>query len=142
MPEKRYELFEHTADLGLYIYGQTVEELFAVAVEALICQLVDLKDVRPVEERCLKVEAGSREELLRSWMAEVLYLYNGEGWITAGVEIKSLSDGSVSAILLGEPVDYHRHRIKGEVKAVTWHRLRIEWLAERGNWRASVVCDV
>ncbi|MEA1997182.1 MAG: archease [Gemmatimonadota bacterium] len=142
MTEKKYELFEHTADLGLYIYGRDMEELFDAAAEALIAQITEPGGIRPAEKRRIEVKAVSADELLRSWMAEILYLYNAEGWLTGAVSFEHLDKSSLTGVLLGEELDPARHEVAGELKAVTWHRLKIERLEPCGLLRATVVCDV
>ena len=138
----KYETFEHTADLGLYIYGRDLEDLFEAASEALIAQVTDPKGIKKLEERKIELEASSPDELLRIWMSELLYLYHGEGWLTAGVSFEVLNEKALAALVRGEPADYERHEITGEVKAVTWHRLKVEKLEHSGLLRATVVLDV
>jgi len=144
MAEKRkYELFEHMADIGLYIYGRGLEELFANAAEALMWVLTDPSKIEAVEERRVGLSEDSTEALLlRRWMAELHYLYSVEGWLTARVEFLSLEGSSLEAVLWGERLDPVRHEVKDEVKGVTWHRLRIEPEDGEGGLRASVVLDV
>lgn len=142
MKSKKYESFEHTADLGLYIYGAGSQELFAAAAEALTAQLTDPRRIKPAEERKIELEEKSPEELLRSWMTELLYLYTSEGWLCAKAAFESLTENSLAAVIRGEKADEARHEITGEVKAVTWHRLKIERLEPEGILRATVVLDV
>jgi len=142
MSAKKYELFEHTADVGLYIYGRDQEELFSAAAEALMAQLTRPEGIRAVEQRRIHCIAASLDELLRTWMTEVLYLYQGEHWLTAQVSFESLEEKTLKAILRGEKLNLQRHEIKGEVKAVTWHKLRVERIESQGILRATVVLDV
>ncbi len=56
-----YEIFEHTADLGLRVRAPDLETLFVEAARALFSVIVaNLDDVRPVRERSLTV-GGPRE---------------------------------------------------------------------------------
>lgn len=142
MKSKKYELFEHTADIGLHIYGKDLQELFAAAAEALMAQLTDPGRIKPAEEREIELEEESPEELLRSWMTELLYLYTSEGWLCATAAFKSLTQNSLAALARGEKADEARHEITGEVKAVTWHLLKIERLEPERILRATVVLDV
>ena len=142
MKAKRYELFEHTADTGLYIYGADAQELFGAAAEALIAQLTDPGRIEPAEERRIELKEESPEELLRSWMTELLYLYTSEGWLCAEAVFESLTQNCLVAVVRGEKADEARHEIAGEVKAVTWHRLKIERLEAEGTLKATVILDV
>ena len=75
-------------------------------------------------------------------MAELLYLYHAEGWLTAEVEFERLDETALRAQLAGELFDEARHELGPEVKAVTWHRLKIERMGESGRLRATVILDV
>jgi len=142
MKSEKYELFEHTADTGLYIYGTDAQGLFGAAAEALMAQLTDPGRIEPAEERKIKLKEGSPEELLRSWMTELLYLYTSEGWLCAEAAFESLTKKCLVAVVRGEKAEEGRHEITGEVKAVTWHRLKIERLEAEGTLKATVILDV
>jgi len=45
----RYRVFDHTADLGIEVYGATVNELFTSAAFAVFDMLTDLDGVRAIE---------------------------------------------------------------------------------------------
>ena len=140
-PSGGYENFEHTADLGLYIYGHDRRELFETACRALCAQLTDPSIVKAREKREIELTAQNREELLRSWLAELLYLLNGTGWLASEAEIVRLDDTGLRAVVSGEPLDTAQHEIRMEIKAVTWHKLEIINRKD-GSLRASVVFDV
>ncbi len=140
MEERRYETFEHTADLGLYIYGQELPELFAHAAVALTDQLVETGELAGALERRVELEAGSTGELLHAWLAELLYLFHAEGWLTAAARFERLEEQRLVALLRGETLDLERHEPLPEVKAVTWHGYRLERGPE--GWRATVILDL
>ncbi|OGG05947.1 MAG: hypothetical protein A3F83_05105 [Candidatus Glassbacteria bacterium RIFCSPLOWO2_12_FULL_58_11] len=142
MKKKKWALFEHTADLGLYIYGRDRRELYEAAAGALMAQITAPEKIRPARERIVELSADSPEALLRDWMAEILYLCNALGWLTAEAGIESLTGNTLKAVLRGEALDSQRHEIGAEIKAVTWHRLKIEKLEPEGILRATVVLDV
>ncbi|MBN2288821.1 MAG: archease [Candidatus Glassbacteria bacterium] len=137
----RYKIFEHTADVGLYAYGSGLEELFANAAAGLMSLVVGTSEIAAVEETPISLEAGSAEELLRAWLAELLYFYNAEGKLFAGAEFTTLTDTRLEAVVQGETLDPARHEVACEVKAVTWHGLRVE-RGKKGRLRAALVLDV
>ncbi len=139
--EGTYESFEHTADIGLYIYGRHMRELFETSCEALCAQLTDPARVIPARSRELEISASGWDELLRAWLAELLYQFNGERWLPRSAQIIHLESTGLKAVVSGEPLDGARHEIMAEIKAVTWHRLGIETL-DSGLLRATVVFDV
>lgn len=138
---RRYEHFEHTADLGLHIYGESLKELFENACEALCAQLTEPCRVMPAESREVELEANSGEELLRSWLAELLFLFSGQAWLARKAEITEITPTRLTATIYGERSDPVRHEIEVEIKAVTWHMLGIEKQAD-GTLRGTVVLDI
>jgi SHS2 domain-containing protein len=46
----------------------------------------------------------------------------------------------LTATARGEPIDPSRHQIDDEVKAITWHALKVEQEGE--EWTADVIIDV
>ncbi len=137
-----YETFEHTADIGLYLYGRSLSELFEAAVKAVLELSAGGEGVEARQSRRMDLSAESTEALLRAWLAEIVYLMNVERWLTVRVEIKEFSPTALSAVLEGERLDPARHELALEIKAVTWHRLKIEPDQRPGWFRATVVLDV
>ena len=138
----KYKSFEHTADVGLHVYGSDMKELFANAAEGLMSLMTEPEKIRPVEETAISLQEESPEALLRAWLAELLYLYHAEKKLAAGVSFTTLTEKKLEATVRWEPLDMSRHEITGEVKAVTWHRLKIERDKKKGRLKATLVMDV
>ena len=135
-----YETFEHTADLGLRIRADDLDELFAEAGRALFSVIVEnLGEVRPVEEVTFEIEGEGHEELLRDWLAELLYTFHSEHWLLAEFDVKRHRTG-LTATAGGEPFDPKRHRLDAEVKAITYHGLKVEH--DDDGWLAEVIVDI
>ena len=43
----KFSIIDHEADIGLEIYGKSMEELFANAVDGLFSLIVEAKDITP-----------------------------------------------------------------------------------------------
>ena len=138
----KYTLFEHTADVGLHVFGSDMKELFANAAEGLMSLMTEPEKIHPVEETPISLQAESSEALLRAWLAELLYLYHAERKLVSGVSFPVLTKNRLDAVVRGERLDESRHEIVGEVKAVTWHRLKIERTGKGGRLKATLVLDV
>jgi SHS2 domain-containing protein len=135
-----YEHFEHTADLGIRIYAGSVDELFADAARGLFAVMVtNVEAVLPVEEATFQVAGNNLEELLHDWLSELLYTFYTRRLVLGDFRVQVGAAG-LSAVARGEPLDPQRHEIDGEVKAITWHGLKVEQLADR--WRAEVIVDM
>jgi SHS2 domain-containing protein len=137
---KRYETFDHTADIGVRVFGNTVEEVFANAAYALFDQLTDLRKVGDRATQEISVEGVDREDLLIRWLGELLFLCQGRGYLFKEFSILYLDSNSLSAIARGEIFDPSRHRIKTEIKGVTYHQVEVQ--QKDKGWEGKVIFDV
>ncbi len=137
---KPYKTFDHTADLGLTVTGQSAEELYANAAVAVFDMITDLGRVKPRETRRIAVEGDSPEDLLINFLREILYLYNGERWLLREIRVTIIGDRGIDAEVFGEPLDLQKHEICKEIKAVTYHQASVRKLP--GGWEARVIFDV
>jgi SHS2 domain-containing protein len=137
---KKYEFIEHTADLGLKAYGASIEELFVNAAEGFFDVIVSPKSVEEREERVIEVEAEALDELMVSWLSELLYIHDTEKLVFKCFEVKRLKGNQVEAIARGELLDPARHEIKTGIKAVTYHQLYVE--ESEGGWETQVIFDI
>lgn len=138
---KRYEEIEHTADFGLKIYGRTRKELFVNAALGMCNIMADIKDVKPKNffRIMIKLKAPDLEELLLSWLKEILFLYNTKYFLFSKFNIQKLTPGSIIARCFGEPIDRKRHILKREVKAVTRYEFSIKKIKD--IWTAQLIFD-
>jgi SHS2 domain-containing protein len=150
----RYKEIEHTADIGVEIYGTTLEELFQNAGYALFDTIVDVSTIQPFVSRMVAVEGQNVEALLMNWLRELLYLCSVEQEVYGCFEVKNLScSGSlpdchapdactarIEAIVKGEPLDFQKHRFATEIKAITYHQFAVT--QNNTCWQARVIFDV
>lgn len=136
---KKYEQTDHTADIGLKIFGESLETLFENAGYALCDSLVDLSTVTPDIKETFSIKSASPEELLVEWMGDLLFSFETEQMIYRRFNIKSFDKKSLSAEVEGEVFDSSRHTIRNSIKAVTYHNVRIS--ETNGIWQAEVVLD-
>ena len=135
-----YRIFDHTADLGVEITGASQEEVYAGAAGALFDLLTDLSSVRESEERTLTVEGEGPDDLLVNFLRELLYSWNGKGFLMKRCTVREVAPRRLTAVLRGEMYDPVRHRIRMEIKAVTYHQASIRRTA--AGWMGRVVFDV
>ena len=130
-----YELIDHTGDAGIEVRAPTLEGIYAESARALFEILVDAPDPRPGAPEDFPVPRESPEDGLREFLAELLYRFSAERKIYVSFRA---GDGSVTAG--AEAFDPARHALRTEIKAVTWHGLRVK----RGTdgWEARVIFDM
>ncbi len=134
---ERYVLFDHTADLMVKAFGSTVEECFANAGFALFDQTVDLSGVGTAESVSFEVEGTDDEDRLYSFLSELLFLEDCEGIVLKELDVRFDGDRVICSGR-GERLDRSRHRIRSEIKAVTYHMMEVD----REAPSVTVVFDV
>jgi SHS2 domain-containing protein len=135
-----YEFFEHTADLGLRVRAADLDALFAEAARALFAAVVDNLDaVRPLQRVDVRLTGTDREYLLFDWLKALLYRFDAEHLVFGRFEVRVTAAG-LAGTAWGEPLDPARHELGHEVKAITYHGLRVE--PEAGGWLAEVIVDI
>ena len=136
-----YEFFDHTADIGVHIFGGTLQELFTNAAAALYQALGQLQKSEVRDQRLLEIEAATLEDLLHDWLAELLYEVETNHLLYDEVEITELTPQRITVTLYGGEIDFDRSQVNDEIKGVTYHGLRVEQLPDT-TWRATVIFDV
>jgi SHS2 domain-containing protein len=135
-----YETFDHTADLGLRIRAADLDTLFVEAALALESAIVeDLSSVRPEQQVEIHVQGTDREYLLFDWLKELLVRFELDHVLFGKFAVKVTNTG-LEAKAWGEPLDRSRHELGHEVKAITYHGLRVEQIAD--GWSAEVIVDI
>ena len=141
-----YKIVDHTADIGLKVWGSSGPELFIEAARAVLSQIIDLDLVEPVQKQTIRLTSESPQQLLLLWLRELLFFVDkGLVFNQFHIEKHNLSEKNVSTYYLegtlaGEKIDPDRHEICKEVKAVTRHNF---YLKTKGPWwEAQLLLDV
>jgi SHS2 domain-containing protein len=135
-----YEAFDHTADLGLRIYAADLDSLFVEAARALLSTIVeDLGTVEPRLKIDVCLRGDEREYLLFDWLKELLFHFDSEHLLFGRFEVHVGGDG-LSGSAWGEPLDRSRHVLEHEVKAITYHGLRVAQTND--GWMAEIIVDI
>ena len=141
---RAWEHYEHTADIGVRGCGDTLEEAFEAVALGLFDVMVDVGKVEPRECREAEVEEGDLEALLYSFLEELLVLHDIEGLVFGDVKVeigKTENGYKLKAKACGEVLNPEKHEPKEEVKAITYHEMKIEKLPD-GRWIAQFVPDL
>ncbi|MBE0477658.1 archease [Candidatus Aerophobetes bacterium] len=135
-----YEFINHTADLGIKVRGKNLSELFANAAYALFDIILDISRVKPAQSRKIKIPGGEIEDIFFEWMRELLSKFNIDALALKEFTINKLDKTGLEAIVKGEQVDASRHNLKTEIKAVTYHGLKIQ--KNNKLWEVQVIFDI
>jgi SHS2 domain-containing protein len=135
-----YEIFEHTADLGLRIRTTDLEDLFTESADGLFSVIVegepDDREARPLEFR---IDGERHDYLLFDWLNELLYIFDTKRLVLERFRVH-LDEKGLEARADGRPLRPERDRLLHEVKAITYHGLRVERVED--GWLAEVIVDI
>ncbi len=137
---KRFEVLDHTADIGLIVRGETLKALFENAGKGFFHLVTDLRKVKRRVERRVDLKGESLDRLMVDWLSELLYLHDVESLLFREFKVESVGEDGLGAVAKGEPFQEGIHVIKTEVKAVTYHQIEVR--QEKGRWRARVILDL
>ncbi|PPD58593.1 archease [Dehalogenimonas etheniformans] len=135
---------EATADIAFEASGDTLEECFRAAVEAVLNVMVDNPEaVLEIENRNIKLNNNALDLLLFDLLQKIVFFKDAEQLLLHldGIVLNRMGTlWRLSATGKGEFIDPKRHRQRADVKAVTFHNFTLEQ-TEKG-WRAHVILDI
>ncbi|MBM2805185.1 MAG: hypothetical protein HW419_3078 [Deltaproteobacteria bacterium] len=138
--QKNYRITTHQNELAVRIVGNSQADLFAASGFALFDVMADIDKIEATERLSLEVEGSDRDDLMVNWIRELLYLYQGSGYLLKEFKINEVKDTLVKAEVAGEKIDPDRHEIKQEIAAVAFHKSRMQ---KTGNqWIAQVIFEI
>ncbi len=129
------------ADAAFQAEAESLEELFALCAEAAFDVMADTKTIEPKSKEAVELAGENLDELLFDWLAELIYLKDLKSMLFSkfDIEIQKKNGYSLKASIWGEPADQKKHRVRVDVKAVTYHLLEVK--KEDNKWTARVVLD-
>jgi SHS2 domain-containing protein len=139
---KKYEPIDIAGDIGLKAFGRTMEELFINSALGLYNFITEPSLIEEKRDINVAIESSTVENLLVSWLNELIFHFDTYGFIGKTIKINKLtfSRCSLRASLTGEDFNPERHVKKTLIKAATYHRLRIEKI--NNMWEADVIFDM
>src|SRR6266545_154309 len=138
--QNKYRSTRRQSELAVRVTGNTQVDLFANSAFALFDVMADVDKIEVKERINLEVEGTDRDDLMVNWMRELLYLYQGSGYLLREFNIREVKDTIVKAEVCGEKIDPDRHEIKQEIGAVAFHKSRMEKTGNR--WTAQVIFEL
>ena len=144
----KFDYLEHTADIYILAYGGNLIELFENAGIALFESMTSTNKLSEKIRREVRAEGFDLESLLYKWLEELLILYYSENLMCKNVFVDKIvfekeDSGvkySISGGCIGEYFDPEKHESKVEIKAVTYHMMKI--VRDENGWKAYFVLDI
>lgn len=138
----RYELFDHTADLGIRLHAPSLEALIPLAAEALYAVIGELVPERGAASApvLLQFSGDSPDTLLRDYLARLLLDFETRHAMFCDVSGREFNNQVLCAEGRFCPIDSTRSIYHREVKAITYHELAMRKTA--GGYEATVIVDI
>ncbi len=129
-----YRFVDHTADVAIEACGESLERVLELLGRALFEAMLEVDRVERKVCREFKIE-GKDEEVVVNLLEKLIYYKDAENLALPYVRI----EGNTVRVC-GEEIDPRKHEPFSDVKAVSWHGLRV-W-EEKGKVCVFVVLDV
>jgi len=137
-----FQYIEHTADLGIKIEADNIEELMIGALYVMFENLVELSKLEEQKVKKIKVKGKTKEELLFNLLKKAL-----EDFYINGIVFKRVKKIKIKSEVLklkfyagiiddNSPKDIFKH----EIKTVTYHNLKIE--KKDNRWTTFLIFDI
>jgi SHS2 domain-containing protein len=140
----KFKFLDHLAiaDVAFQAEGKTLEELFSTCALATFEVMVDTKEVKPQEEIDLEIKAQNLEGLLFNFISELIFLKDAKRMVFSkfAIRISKNQEYHLTGKIFGEEIDQIKHKVKTDVKAITYHRLIVKQL--KSKWIAQAILDI
>lgn len=141
---EKYKILEHPADIRVQAFGKTKEELFLNALKGMVEVLgPKIKDKKQKIKNKISVKSMDLNALLVDFLSEVLYLTQINKRIYNDIKFFkfiSPSNSSGRAELKGELFGNNVESFGEDIKAVTYHGLKIE--KQNNQYQATILFDI
>lgn len=140
-PQQRktgYKFIDHPSDVGMEVEGETLNELFINAAKGMLSLISEPVSRNKKISKQLHLKEDSPEELLHSYLSEILWFITNERFFPLKIYISRINESSLDAKLEG--IRLKKEEMKGEVKALTYHQLKI--IRRDQIWFTRLIFDV
>lgn len=131
LPAKKYEYLDHTADVQLHSWGDTLKESFEQIAMSMFGYMTDIETVENKQTEDLEIQLDEEEDIINlvfKWLDEWLFKFCAEPFfIPCKIEIREFDPlkGYIKATGYGEVFDLAKHPQGTEVKAITYSNMQV-----------------
>ena len=122
---KSFEYIEHTADVAIKTSGDTLEEAFAAAAEAMFVIITDGARVEADEQVSLEVTSDDRESLLVDFLSKIILIFEIDRLVLSEVDVEFNGSDCLKATGKGERFVDEKHGHGLHIKGVSYHMIKI-----------------
>jgi SHS2 domain-containing protein len=137
--KKNWELYSHTADMGIRGFGDTMEEAFEAAAIAMVAINVDPGKIEQSQKIKVTCSEQDKELLFIAWLNSLLYEMATRKMLFSKFQV-TINNGQLTGYAWGEKLDLKKHQPVVEIKGISYSDLKVT--QENGKWIAQCIVDI
>ncbi|MEM1683550.1 MAG: archease [Ignisphaera sp.] len=145
--DRGFEFLDHTADVLIKVWGESIEAVFEEAAKAVFEIITDTSRVEPKVAIPINICGFDIENLLYRWLEEMLYHHDSKNMVFSKFIVNKMYEINgeekqicIEGYIYGEEFQHNKHEPRTVVKAITYNEMRI-W-KEKEKWYATFVVDI
>jgi len=129
------------ADVAFEAEAESLNDLFQTCAQATFEVMADTQTITHQHKEDVELTGENLDELLFDWLAELIYLKDSKAMLFGKFDVKIQKNDvyRLNALIWGEPADQKKHKVRVDVKAVTYHLLEVTKADDK--WTAKVILD-
>ena len=133
------------ADAAFEASGDTLEEAFEAATQAVIEMMADPETVSSEWQHDVDLDEEDVASLLFEWLSYLVFLKDARGVVFQKARLAVCYDQqkkrwTLHGTIIGEPINQSRQTLRSDIKAVTKHQY--SFAEKEGRWKARIVFDL
>ena len=102
--------------------------------------ITDSSEIESIGQYNIELEAPDLEQLLVDWLSELLFLNSAKNLVFGFFKIDlDEKNKKLTAKVFGQKFDLSKHKIGAEIKAVTYHMLKVK---KKKPYHVQVLFDI
>jgi SHS2 domain-containing protein len=131
IPSKKYEYLDHTADVQLHSWGETLKESFEQLAVSMFGYMTEIEKVQMTTKHEIEIHMDAEDDVLNlvyKWLDEWLFNFSAEPFFIARkvvIDEFEPEKGYIKATGYGEQFSLDKHPQGTEVKAITYSNMQV-----------------
>jgi SHS2 domain-containing protein len=137
--KKNWELYSHTADMGIRGFGDTMAQAFEAAAIAMVAVNVDPEKIEQKQKIEVTCTEQGNELLFIAWLNRLIYEMATRKMLFSKFQV-AIKNGELTGYAWGEKLDLKKHEPVIEIKGISYSDLKVT--EENGKWIAQCIVDI
>lgn len=137
---KIYEILNHSNNLAIEVYGDTMDEIYNNSVRAMTDLLVGLKGLRGSRKKELEIMGVDEASFLVNLLNELVFLYEIDNMVSTGISSISTEGMTMHVTIKYQIIDHAKKPVINHIKSTKLQGLKIKRLDD--GYHSMIVFDV